>query len=52
MHRTALVLLALLLVFGSSALSLTQAETQPASLVLTLLTLVGVFGVALRGPRR
>jgi len=48
MHRTAWVLLAWLLVASLATLSLTQAEAQPASLVLTLLTLVGVFGVGLR----
>lgn len=48
MHRTVLVLLAWLVAGSLAALSLTQAEAQPASLVLTLLTLVGVFGVALR----
>lgn len=48
MHRTVLVLLAGLVVGSLAALSLTQAEAQPASLVLTLLTLVGVFGVGLR----
>jgi hypothetical protein len=48
MHRTVLVLLAWLVVGSLAALSLTQAEAQPGSLVLTLLTLLGVFSVGLR----